>query len=941
MYIIRRLVGVGFLVGIYLICAGAYDAFIQASARRTPETISISELQKNLPNNRHLIITGGTAVVDKAVEYYQTRHGVRVPNSEIYFIPIQDSALPASVSAIPPVLVKMTKDQLDKAKRQSGFDTSGIEGVRMTHWDLESKAKDYLVASFGNSGVEKMIILDYQREVVGIWRGLGQLLGGFALLGGLLLAFAKLGQPRPVIQTPAPLPSAPSRPASPSLQKTRRVGSNRKRMAVVAAAAVVLLLLCVALLPNWKQVLPNTVTTSGDEWPQWELPIRLGDSIETVRTKLGPESLDGKTLHERWAKKHHLDHYKPIDQDWTKFVTSYWQDRGLRISFSNGRVREIAVFMMNQPEYNARSASEDDEPSVTKYSGSIVAGVIPDDALPELTRKLGTPSTASPYGKFPNYEWRRGTCRIKARIAKEDVIENGVRIGRDRTLRLVIEDTAPEIEFEQQQKREEQVRREIADKEKALVALSGAELSPKEIFQKYSGRVVEVQALNSRGEIVSTGTGFMWRGDEVLTNCHVIEKARALKIARAAGTEDAFFASLRLSDGKLSHFSVEQDWVQLFLSVSKGHDLPPVVSAADLPEVGENITVIGNPERLTNSLSTGIVAGIREVEGNKWIQITAPVSPGSSGSPVFDSKGRVIGLATMMMIDGQNLNFATPVSQITSGLVTEPKRGLTPFKTIANDKTFEQKKRALLSGRHTPGEIKAFAEEFGSRYPDPEDQARIFYAVADTYEAQGEFRDAVKILQKKRERLGTDLDDYSRVADLLDEAGDVVAMNRELREGITTGIRKFAKEYLPDSRGTAATIAYMLDKLQDREIAARWFDIHLLLVPDAEWILPRLPKWYQSERAAREKVETDFEHLAPKDADEYIDTLRQRWRSKADAQVVALLRTWGLSEEKGKQLLRIGIDSMPAAYWEEQIRPKLTPDQWLLLRARLDERKSL
>jgi hypothetical protein len=59
---------------------------------------------------------------------------------------------------------------------------------------LESKAKDCLIPAFGNSGVERMIILDYQRDVVGIWRGLGQLLGGFLLLGVLVLASTKLDE---------------------------------------------------------------------------------------------------------------------------------------------------------------------------------------------------------------------------------------------------------------------------------------------------------------------------------------------------------------------------------------------------------------------------------------------------------------------------------------------------------------------------------------------------------------------------------------------------------------------------------------------------------------------------------------------------------------------------------------------------------------------------
>jgi hypothetical protein len=198
-------------------------------------------------------------------------------------------------------------------------------------------------------------------------------------------------------------------------------------------------------------------------------------------------------------------------------------------------------------------------------------------------------------------------------------------------------------------------------------------------------------------------------------------------------------------------------------------------------------------------------------------------------------------------------------------------------------------------------------------------------------------------VQLKMEKLGTELEDYSRLADLLEEAGDGVAMRRDLREGIMSGVRKFSKEYLPDSRDTASAVAYMFDKLQDREGATRWFDIYVaLLLPDiAKWWLPNLPKWYQSERAAREKIETEADRLTPKDADAYIDSLRERWRSQVEKETVGFLHSWGLSEEKAKQMLRMGIDSIPASYWEEQIRPRLTPDQWLLLREKLDERKSL
>jgi S1-C subfamily serine protease len=117
----------------------------------------------------------------------------------------------------------------------------------------------------------------------------------------------------------------------------------------------------------------------------------------------------------------------------------------------------------------------------------------------------------------------------------------------------------------------------------------------------------------------------------------------------------------------------------------------------DTPEIGENITVIGNPEGLKNSLSTGIVAGIREIGGNKWVQITAPVSPGSSGSPVFDSKGRLLGLATMMLLDGQNLNFATPVRQVEADVAKKTEPTFFLLFCVWFDNEYERRKEVLES----------------------------------------------------------------------------------------------------------------------------------------------------------------------------------------------------------------------------------------------------
>jgi S1-C subfamily serine protease len=72
--------------------------------------------------------------------------------------------------------------------------------------------------------------------------------------------------------------------------------------------------------------------------------------------------------------------------------------------------------------------------------------------------------------------------------------------------------------------------------------------------------------------------------------------------------------------------------------------------------------VVGSPKGLTGSLSDGLVAAIRE--NGTILQITAPISPGSSGSPIMNSEGRVIGIARAMIRGGQNLNLAISVSKI-------------------------------------------------------------------------------------------------------------------------------------------------------------------------------------------------------------------------------------------------------------------------------------
>lgn len=95
----------------------------------------------------------------------------------------------------------------------------------------------------------------------------------------------------------------------------------------------------------------------------------------------------------------------------------------------------------------------------------------------------------------------------------------------------------------------------------------------------------------------------------------------------------------------------------------KGFKLPAVtLGDSDKSETGDSVVVISSPEGLVNSLTTGVISGVRRLETHRVFQITAPISRGSSGGALFNSNGEVIGVVTSLLKSGQNINFAVPVN---------------------------------------------------------------------------------------------------------------------------------------------------------------------------------------------------------------------------------------------------------------------------------------
>ena len=165
------------------------------------------------------------------------------------------------------------------------------------------------------------------------------------------------------------------------------------------------------------------------------------------------------------------------------------------------------------------------------------------------------------------------------------------------------------------------------------------------LIKKVEPSIVVIFTYNKEGKNLGQGSGFFINKEgDVITNSHVLQEASR--------------ATVRTTDGK--DYSVkkvlvedkEGDLIRISVDIP-GEAVRPLPVTTKLPDVGEKIIVIVTPLGLDKTVSDGIVSAVREIPAfGKIIQVTAPISPGSSGSPVINMKGEVIGIATFFCGSG-------------------------------------------------------------------------------------------------------------------------------------------------------------------------------------------------------------------------------------------------------------------------------------------------
>lgn len=293
------------------------------------------------------------------------------------------------------------------------------------------------------------------------------------------------------------------------------------------------------------------------------------------------------------------------------------------------------------------------------------------------------------------------------------------------------------------------------------------ELSPEDLYEKASKAVVRIITKNGRGQEIGSGSGFLldesylpkekqqdlnekWRrvlrdhqGGIVLTNHHVIEGAASATV-EFSDRKSGFLSDVVVED-------VHSDLAIVEVAVPKTTNIDTLSLANSLPAIGSTVFAIGNPLGLKATLSDGLVSGFRidRQSGTKELQTNAAISPGSSGGPLLNGKGEVVGVITSSLVNGQNLNFATPVPeirQLISGLRTVISTG-TGLRTAVRSSVGRQLWKGTSLEKEVNDVFFSLRLTVGRSFGNAENRTDLVFEGVKAYQ-KNDFEDAIQLFKK-------------------------------------------------------------------------------------------------------------------------------------------------------------------------------------------------
>ena len=204
-----------------------------------------------------------------------------------------------------------------------------------------------------------------------------------------------------------------------------------------------------------------------------------------------------------------------------------------------------------------------------------------------------------------------------------------------------------------------------------------------EEISNHSTALIVSGKLDISSKDLITGSGFFIGKSILVTNNHVVEKNDTIFLKTPDGKVDVGMVVLRDPVNDLA-----------IVKTLKSNYKPIKFGNYSKVKLGDKISVISSPQGLVGTLSQGIVSSKRKLDNKNFLQITAPISSGSSGSPVLNEKLKLIGISVFVMKQSQNINFAIPATYLQS-LITKNKKKLVKLNKMNVKKEFEKQNQKL------------------------------------------------------------------------------------------------------------------------------------------------------------------------------------------------------------------------------------------------------
>lgn len=255
----------------------------------------------------------------------------------------------------------------------------------------------------------------------------------------------------------------------------------------------------------------------------------------------------------------------------------------------------------------------------------------------------------------------------------------------------------------------------------AAISVAGASLPAQAqevaqgVYAKVAPSVVLIVVQDASGTPISQGSGFVIEGNLIVTNAHVVRGGAAFVHTGVAKVPCT-----------LSRIDERADLAVLAAAVPL--TAPALRAAPASTPIGTRVYALGNPQGLERTISEGLYTGPRAISGVTLLQISAPISPGSSGGPIVDSNGLVVGIAVSSLEGGQNLNFAVPVDALI-GLLAQPSQApaSAPARTPPPAAAPAASPAPVAAGGATAEHLRAFESVLKERraiYIEPATEAR-------------------------------------------------------------------------------------------------------------------------------------------------------------------------------------------------------------------------